>query len=102
MGFTTVTFSMTTFMRKCTALICTLGGVFFIVTSQGWAMTVIRRIGFERALGSQSVRHVGDGQVLLTNPIGMFLWSIPFLAVGLVLIAASVQLWRHGKTANKV
>jgi len=89
-------------MRKCTALICTLGGVFFIVTSQGWAMTVIRRIGFERALGSQSVRHVGDGQVLLTNPIGMFLWSIPFLAVGLVLIAVSVQLWRHEKTSNKV
>ena len=89
-------------MRKCTALICTLGGVFFIVTSQGWAMTVIRRIGFERALGSQSVRHVGDGQVLLTNPIGMFLWSIPFLAVGLVLIAVSVHLWRHEKTSNKV
>ena len=102
MALTPETFSMTTFMRKCTALICTLGGVFFIVTSQGWAMTVIRRIGFERALGSQSVRHVVDGLVLLTNPIGMFLWSIPFLAVGLVLIAVSVQLWRHEKTSNKV
>ena len=63
-------------------------------------MIVIRLIGFERALGDQSVRHVGDGRVLLTNPMGMFLWSIPFLAVGLVLIAASVQLWRHGKTRH--
>ena len=69
-------------------------GVFFTITFQGWGMVLIRRIGFERALGSSSVQHYGDGRVLLTNPLGMLLWSLPFLVLGICLIVFGVRLWR--------
>ena len=57
-------------------------------------MMLIRRVGFERALGASSVQHYGDGRVLLTNPLGMVLWSLPFLVLGIGLIVFGVRLWR--------
>lgn len=74
-------------------------GIFFTITFQGWGMILMRRIGFERALGVSSVRHYEDGQVLLTNPLGMFLWSLPFLVLGIGLVVFGVRTWR-GQRSN--
>lgn len=85
---------MSNVLRKVLAVLLALVGVFFVVTFQGWGMILMRRIGFERALGEDAVQHVGDGRVLLTNPLGMVMWSLPFLIVGVFLIIVAVRTWR--------
>ena len=81
--------------RKLFAAFLVVIGVFFTITFQGWGMVLIRRIGFERSLGASSLRHYEDGQVLLTNPLGMLLWSLPFLVFGIGLIVFGVRTWRE-------
>jgi len=54
-------------------------------------MIPIRLIGPERALGDSAVGRQDDGSVLLTNPFGMFLLSVPFLVLALALAVSAFK-----------
>ncbi|QDT15204.1 hypothetical protein [Alienimonas californiensis] len=60
--------------------------------SQTLMLGLIHWVGEERALGARNVVRRADGTVLLTNPGGMLLWSLPVWAVGTLLILISAVL----------
>jgi len=51
-------------------------------------------IGEERALGADNVIHTEGGGKLLTNPVAMMKWTIPFWILGCVQISAGFTLLR--------
>ena len=81
-------------MRKFLAATAVISGTFFIITYQLWGSVVMQFVGFERALGAANVQRLDDGTVLLTNPLGMFLWSCPFLVLGAALFYIGIRAWR--------
>ncbi len=83
-------------LRRTFAILIATIGVFFVATFQQWGMILMRRIGFERALGEEAVRQLGDGRVLLTNPLGMLMWSLPFMIFGVYLFMIGIRTWRGG------
>jgi hypothetical protein len=62
--------------------------------SQDLMLLLIHLVGEEWALGSGNVIRNADGSKLLTNPVGMIRWTLPFLGVGLVQITSAVTLVR--------
>ena len=55
---------------------------------------LIWRIGEERVLGVRNVVRSEGGGTLLTNPVGMISWSIPFWVLGILQISSSfAMLW---------
>jgi len=81
--------------RKVIGIFLIVLGAFFVVTFQGWGFWLIDRVGPERALGAASVLREPDGSVLMTNPTGMLVWSLPFLVGGVVLLAGGVKVLRR-------
>ena len=85
--------------RKLLGILIVLAGAFLIVTFQGWGFWLIDIVGPERALGAPNIRHEPDGSVLMTNPLGMLFWSLPFLAVGILLVIIGVKVLRRSRPA---
>jgi hypothetical protein len=55
----------------------------------GW---LIYMVGEERVLGADNVIHLENGGKLLTNPVAMMRWTIPFWVLGMVQITAAITL----------
>lgn len=53
---------------------------------------LIYQVGEEYALGANNVIRTENGGVLLTNPLGMILWTLPFWFLGLLHITAALTL----------
>jgi len=87
-------------IRKPIGIVAILVGTYFVITFQAWGFRLIDWIGPERALGAQNVRREPDGSVLMTNPIAMLFWCLPFLALGIVAIVVGVKILRRGQTAG--
>lgn len=49
-------------------------------------------VGEEYALGEMNVIRTEDGGVLLTNPIGMLRWTLPFWFLGILQITSALTL----------
>jgi len=81
-------------IRKAIGTLVVVVGIFFVVTFQGWGFCLIDVIGPERALGSHAVRREPDGSVLMTNPVAMLFWSLPFIVIGLAFIIVGVKVFR--------
>ncbi|MFH5805667.1 hypothetical protein [Alienimonas sp. DA493] len=84
---------------RCAAVLCVgLGASAFAAGAavlwriQDLMVALIHWVGEERALGARNVVRRADGTVLLTNPGGMLLWSLPVWAVGVLLVLASAVL----------
>ena len=83
--------------RKVLGILIVLAGAFLIITFQGWGFRLIDIVGPERALGAPNVRHEADGSVLMTNPLGMLFWCLPFLALGIFLVVVGVKVLRRSR-----
>lgn len=53
---------------------------------------LIHLIGEERALGEENVVVLENGAKLLTNPMGMIRWTIPFWIIGTVQITSALSM----------
>jgi hypothetical protein len=53
---------------------------------------LISLVGEEYALGAKNVIRTEDGGVLLTNPVGMIRWTLPFWFLGFLQITAALTL----------
>jgi hypothetical protein len=53
---------------------------------------LIHLVGEERALGADNVVTVAGGGKLLTNPGGMFRWTLPFWFLGVIQITGALTL----------
>jgi hypothetical protein len=85
--------------RRVVGIFAVLLGAYVVVTFQAWGVRLIDWIGPERALGAPNVRREPDGSVLMTNPAAMLFWSVPFLVVGVVIIAMGVKALRRSRPA---
>lgn len=63
-----------------------------VLMSQSLMQWLIWLVGYERALGKDSVVRAEGGGVLLTNPAAMMLWMTPFLLLGALQISSAVML----------
>ena len=51
-------------------------------------------VGEERGLGADNVNYTEGGAKLLTNPVAMIKWTVPFWVLGCVQISAGFTLLR--------
>lgn len=59
---------------------------------------LIHLVGEEKALGENNVIRTEKGEVLLTNPVGMLYWMLPFLIPAMLQISAGMTLvWLYLK-----
>ena len=60
--------------------------------SQDLMTLLIHLVGEERALGANNVIRREDGSTLLTNPVGMILWMVPFWFLGCLQVTSALTL----------
>jgi hypothetical protein len=78
-------------------------GVATLYWSGDLMVFLIHIVGEEYALGAGNVIRTEDGGVLLTNPMGMLRWTMPFLFLGILQIttaATLVWLWLRSRSTR--
>ena len=85
------------------AIVLLASGVATLWWSSDLMLWLIHLVGEERALGADNVVPVPGGGKLLTNPGGMFQWTLPFWFLGVVQITGAITLlglwWSRRSTA---
>jgi hypothetical protein len=78
--------------RWLIALILIAAGCLVGYQAEYLMLVLIHKVGEERALGNESVIRLGGGGTLLTNPVAMIRWTMPFWGLGAVMIGGGVLL----------
>ncbi len=78
--------------RWLIALTLVAAGGLVCYEAEDLMLLLIHKVGEERALGKGSVIRLEDGGTLLTNPVAMIRWMMPFWGLGIVMIVGGLLL----------
>jgi hypothetical protein len=78
--------------RSLIALTLLATGILVWFEAEDLMLALIHKVGEERALGKENVIRLEGGGTLLTNPVAMIRWTMPFWGLGAVLIVGGLLL----------